>query len=78
MKFILIVQDIFSREIWTAALPEIKAASVAKAFRSILTKSRRRPGELNTDGGNEFKGEFQAVLRAEAVSYTHLTLPTKA
>jgi len=65
MKFILIVQDIFSREIWTAALPEIKAASVAKAFRSILTKSRRRPKELNTDGGAEFKAEFQAVLRAD-------------
>jgi hypothetical protein len=66
MKFILIVQDIFSREIWTVALPEIKAASVAKAFRSILTKSRRRPGELNTDGGAEFTAaEFRAVLRAD-------------
>jgi hypothetical protein len=65
MRYILIVQDIFSREIWTAALPEINAASVAKAFRSILTKSRRRPRELNTDGGGEFKAEFQAVLRAD-------------
>jgi len=67
MSYILIVQDIFSREIWTAALPEIKAATVAKAFRSIMTKSRRRPKELNTDGGAEFGGkEFQAALRADA------------
>jgi hypothetical protein len=65
MSYILIVQDIFSREIWTTALPEIKAASVAKAFRAIMTKSNRRPKELNTDGGGEFKGEFQAVLQAE-------------
>jgi hypothetical protein len=64
MRYILIVQDIFSREIWTRALPEINAASVTKAFRSILTKSRRRPKELNTDGGNEFKKAFRDVLRA--------------
>jgi hypothetical protein len=65
MNYILIVQDIFSREIWTKALPEIKAANVAKAFRSILTKSRRRPNELNTDGGAEFKKQFKAVLQAD-------------
>jgi hypothetical protein len=29
-----------------------------------MTKSNRRPKELNTDGGGEFKGEFQAALKA--------------
>jgi hypothetical protein len=30
-----------------------------------MSKSRRRPTELNTDGGSEFKAEFLNVLRAD-------------
>jgi hypothetical protein len=32
MEFVLIVQYIFSREIWTRALPNIKAERVAQAY----------------------------------------------
>jgi hypothetical protein len=41
MQFILIVQDIFSRDIWTRALPNIKADKAAQEFREILRESRR-------------------------------------
>jgi transposase InsO family protein len=46
-QYILIVQDIFSREIWTRALSSMKAVKVAQAYKEILRESRRTPRELS-------------------------------
>jgi hypothetical protein len=68
-QYILIVQDIFSREIWTRALASVKADTVALAFRQILIASGRTPKELNTDGGTEFTGAFVALRKEYKIEH---------
>jgi len=49
---VLIVQDIFSRFIWTAALAG--TAQATQAFQQVLDKTGRSPRELNSDRGTEW------------------------
>lgn len=59
---ILIVQDIFSRRIFAKALLTKRAEEVAAAFQTFVNEEGR-PGELVTDGGLEFTGVFNLLLR---------------
>ena len=65
---ILCVQDIFSRKIWTRALPNAQAKVVTAAFIRILTASGRICKEINTDAGNEFvTSDFKDMLKEEGI-----------
>ena len=82
---VLVVQDIFSRKIWTRALKSAQTAENTAAFLTILREARddaddvdplvddtgrKVPFELNTDKGSEFTGnEFQTMLANEAIKF---------
>ena len=55
-KFILVVQDIFSRFLWGEALGSKKPAEVLLAFKRIEEKIGQLPDRLTTDAGSEFLG----------------------
>lgn len=57
IQYILVLQDIFSRFLFTAPLKQKTAAEVIKGFQSIFAKGRK-PKVLRTDKGSEFKNKW--------------------
>ena len=68
-KYILLVQDIFSRKVWGVATKEKKAPTVLGAFEHIV-RSAGKPRELDTDQGAEFEYEFDDYLEEEGIIHT--------
>ena len=82
---VLVVQDIFSRFVWTRALKSAQTKEVTEAFLEILREARdsaedagplegsariKVPFELNSDKGSEFTGkEFQDMLVAQQIKF---------
>jgi hypothetical protein len=65
---VLVVQDIFSREIWARALRTAKTTEVVTEFKDILKVSERSPTEMNADRGVEFQSkEFKAMLETQGI-----------
>jgi hypothetical protein len=60
----------FTREIWARAMPNKTPASTTAAMLSILRTMT--PGDeplvVSTDGGGEFKGAFEAMLKEEDIA----------
>lgn len=52
-KFILVVIDCFSKYLWTVPLRDKTGASVANAFKQILTKDGGVPKNLQSDQGRD-------------------------
>ena len=71
-KYILIVQDVFSRRILTRSLMTKRPKEVAEAFEVILREAAVDPNELVVDKGSEFLGEFKT-----AVELVDIKLKTK-
>ena len=69
-KYILVVQDVFSRFIWTEALLNKRPQTVAAAFQKILDRAGVAPQTVVSDGGAEFGEIFQKVLSANNIMYT--------
>jgi Integrase core domain len=67
-QYILIVQDVFSRVIFVHALKTKDQEVCQQAFESIVRRAGL-PDELDTDNGNEFKGQFQDYLRDERIRH---------
>ena len=68
-QYILVVQDIFTRFLWTRALLSTKAAEVRDAFKSIVDECRV-PKELSTDRGTEFDNrEFRVFLETKSIEH---------
>jgi transposase InsO family protein len=66
---ILCVQDIFSRKIWSRALPNATSKEVTLAFKDILRVSDRICKEINTDAGTEFIAtEFKDMLKEKGIN----------
>ena len=64
--YILLVQDIFSRFLFAAAL--VSKTDVESAFLRLMRDTKRKPEELNTDSGSEFTNRsFQAMLEREGI-----------
>ena len=53
-KYTLVVQDVFSRKIWTEALINKRPTTAAAAFKKILNKAGSVPTALTSDGGADF------------------------
>ena len=65
---ILVVQDVFSRKMWTRPLRSAKREEVGTALASILREAGP-PQELYTDGGGEFQlGDLYQELHVEHVT----------
>ena len=55
-KYILVVQDIFTRKLYARALLRNDPRTVTTAFKEIVQQAKESPEELNTDKGGEFIG----------------------
>jgi hypothetical protein len=65
--YILVVQDVFSRFLWTEALTSKQPGVVAKAFEDIMTRAGAKPKSLTSDLGPEFQGPFEQALKAKGI-----------
>ena len=68
-KYILVVQDVFSRFLYAEALLDKRPATVAAAFQKILDRAGVVPKALMSDKGAEFGEPFQAVLASNSITY---------
>jgi hypothetical protein len=68
-KDILVVVNVFSREVYARAMPNKTAAETKKALVSILATIGGVPGVLSTDGGLEFSGAFAAELKRKGIAH---------
>ena len=66
-SYILVVQDVFSRFLWTEALVNKTPQAVAKAFEEILARAGTKPRSLTSDLGPEFEGPFRQMLEANGI-----------
>ena len=65
--YILVVQDVFSRFLWTEALISKRPENVAKAIEDIMTRAGAKPKSLTSDLGPEFQGPFEQALKAKGI-----------
>lgn len=70
-QFILVVQDVFSRFLWTEALTSKRPEIVAKAFEDIMTRAGAKPRKVTSDLGPEFQGPFEKALRDKGIEVSH-------
>ena len=68
-QYVLIVQDVFSRVVFTKALKNKDQETVTEAFREIV-RNAGVPDRLDTDAGNEFKGTFANFLNEKRIYHT--------
>ena len=57
-RFLLSVNDIFSKYVWVIPLKDKKSVTIVNAFQSILKKSNRKPNKMWVDKGSEFYNNF--------------------
>ena len=67
-QYILVVQNVFSRELYARPLRSKDPETVTEAFKSILEKAPT-PGRLDTDNGAEFQGPFDALLESKHIAH---------
>ena len=65
--YILVVQDVFSRFLWTEALTSKRPEIVAKSFEDIMTRASAKPRSVTSDLGPEFQGPFEQALKAKGI-----------
>ena len=58
VKFLLIVEDVFSKFIWVQPLLNKANVSILQAFQKIYTDVSKFPSSLSTDKGTEFIGQL--------------------
>ena len=63
-QYILVLQDVFSRFVFTAPLKNKTASEIISGLKSIL-KQGRQPVLLRTDKGKEFKNRFLTAILKE-------------
>jgi hypothetical protein len=70
-KFILVIIDCFSKFVWTIALKDKSASSIANAFNNLLkNETKRRPKNLQTDNGKEFYNkQFEKIMKTYNINH---------
>ncbi len=64
-KYILVVQDVFSRKIWAEALADKRPSTVAEGLDRILKRTKgRKPRSILTDAGSEFQHQFEQYVQS--------------
>ena len=64
----LVVQDVFSRFLWTEALTSKRPDVVLEGLRAILQRAGAKPQSLTADQGTEFGEPSKTALEAEGIS----------
>ena len=75
-RYVLVVQDVFSRKIWTEAIINKRPTTVAAAFQTILNKVGSAPTVLTSDQGAEFSGKFKDLLETKGNIFVRKTKTT--
>jgi len=71
-KYILVVEDIYSRFVWAVPLSTKSGPEVMKALQGIITEVKAKPRNLWTDEGKEFTNKrLQSWLEAENINSYH-------
>ena len=79
VRFLLLVEDTFSKFIWVQPLLDKKAKSVLNAFQLIYHKYSDFPVELSTDKGKEFHNkDLKAFFHGNDVDFFSSDGNTKA
>ena len=66
--YILVVQDVFSRFLWTEALTSKRPENVAKTIiEDIMPRAGATPRSVTSDLGPEFQGPFAEALKAKGI-----------
>lgn len=66
-KYVLLVQDVFSRFLWGRALKTKQPKEVARAFQGILEEAKTTPQKLTVDKGGEFQADFAALAKRAGI-----------
>ena len=65
VKYILVVQDVFSRKIWAESLTDKRPPTVADGLKRIFSRTNgRKPRSITTDAGAEFSKEFETYVES--------------
>jgi len=67
-KYILVVQRVFDRRLWTEALTNKRPETVAEAFRRILRQIGGPVRSVTTDQGAEFGDPFKTLMEQEGIA----------
>jgi len=67
--FLFIAIEHFSKTIEVVPIPSKQANHTADAFRAAVLCRYASPAEVITDGGHEFLGEFDALLREALIDH---------
>ena len=62
--------DVFSRKLFLRKMKNKEASTCASALQSVLDEIQTTPKVLNTDLGNEFKGEFDEKCQEHGITHT--------
>ncbi len=69
-KYILVVQDVFSRRLLARALKNKRPPTVVAAFQEILRDGGERPEKLVCDKGGEFGADFKRYVEGQGIELT--------
>ena len=53
-RFLLCINDIFSKYTWVALLKDKKCITIVNAFQKVLDNSTRKPNKIWVDKGSDF------------------------
>ena len=53
-RFLLCINDIFSKYTWVAPLKDKKCITIVNAFQKVLDNSTRKPNKIWVDKGSDF------------------------
>lgn len=70
MKYVLVVQDVFSRRLFALPLLNKRPETVLEAFKTILDESGERCEQLVVDKGGEFQSSFKEFVEAQGIQFT--------
>ena len=76
-KYILIVQDVFSRRIWAVSLRENNQEVVTQAFEHIVRQAKDKPDELDTDQGPSSRASSRTIWPMSASHMSRRTFATR-
>ena len=66
-QYILVVENIFSKELYARPLRTKDPVTVLQAFKEIVATAGHKPLRLDTDNGSEFRGPFDAYLKEQNI-----------
>ena len=68
--YIIVIVDKFSKNLWAIPLKNKYSQTITNEFPNILTTSKRKPLEIESDGGSEFYNNvFQKFLKVKNIHH---------